>query len=119
MTNRILAAAALALLATFSPNLALASGGDDSDTDTRFVKARVVEVGERRIAVITRSEIEHVIAVDSDATKVKVGERLVSVKDLREGDVVTVELDELNPVKFARNIQISTQSGSQVARAKP
>ena len=79
MTKRILAAATLALLATFSPNIALAAGGDDSDTDTRYVKARVVEVGERRIAVITRSEVEHVIAVDGETTKVRVGDRLVSV----------------------------------------
>src|ERR671916_3231424 len=102
MTKRLLAAAALALLLSFSPGVSFASG-DDEDTDTRFVKARVVEVGERRIAIITRSEVEHVIAVDGETTKVKVGERLVSVKDLREGDVVTVELDELNPIKFARN----------------
>ena len=116
MTKRFLAAAALALLATFSPNLALASGGDDADTDTRYVKARVVEVGERRIAVITRSEVEHVIAVDGETTKVKVGERLVSVKDLREGDVVTVELDELNPMKFARNITVGVRLAEQTAR---
>ena len=116
MTKRILAAAALALLMSISPNVALASGGDDADTDTRFVKARVVEVGERRIAVITRSEVEHVIAVDGEATKVKVGDRLVSVKDLREGDVVTVELDELNPMKFARNITVSVRHAEQQAR---
>ncbi|HLL76477.1 MAG TPA: hypothetical protein VK421_14590 [Pyrinomonadaceae bacterium] len=115
MAKRILAAAALALLVSFSPNFAMASG-DDADTDTRFVKARVVEVGERRIAVITRSEIEHVIAVDGEATKIKVGDRLVSVKDLREGDVVTVELDELNPMKFARNITVGVRLAEQTAR---
>ena len=116
MTKRLLAAAALAMLLSFSPNLALASGDDDADTDTRFVKARVVEVGERRIAVITRSEVEHVIAVDGETTKVRVGERLVSVKDLREGDVVTVELDEANPVKFARNITVGVRLAEQTAR---
>lgn len=116
MTKRLLAAAALALLVTFSPNLALASGNDDSDTDTRFVKARVVEIGERRIAVITRSEVEHVIAVDGESTRVRVGDRLVSVKDLREGDVVTVELDELNPMKFARNITVGVRRAEQTAR---
>ena len=116
MTKRLLAAAALALLVTFSPNPALASGDDDSDTDTRFVKARVVEVGERRIAVVTRSEVEHVIAVDGENTKVRVGDRLVSVKDLREGDVVTVELDELNPMKFARNITVGVRRAEQTAR---
>lgn len=116
MTKRLLAAAALALLVSFSPNPAMASGDDDSDTDTRFVKARVVEVGERRIAVITRSEVEHVIAVDGENTKVRVGGRLVSVKDLREGDVVTVELDELNPMKFARNITVGVRLAEQTAR---
>lgn len=116
MTKRILAAAALALLVTLGPNVALASGDDDADTDTRFVKARVVEVSERRIAVITRSEVEHVIAVDGEGTKVRVGDRLVSVKDLREGDVVTVELDELNPMKFARNITVGLRRAEQTAR---
>ena len=116
MTKRFLAAAALALLMTFSPNITLASGGDDADTDTRFVKARVVEVGERRIAVITRSEVEHVIAVDGEGTRVKIGDRTVSVKDLREGDVVTVELDEANPMKFARNITASARLAEQTAR---
>ena len=116
MTKTILAATAFALLLTFSPGVALASGGTDSDTDTRFVKARVVEVGERRIAVITRSEVEHVLAVDGENTKVRVGDRLVSVKDLREGDVVTVELDEESPVKFARNIQIGARLAEQTAR---
>ena len=116
MTKRILAATALALLMTFSPNLAAASDDNDPDTDTRFVKARVVEVGERRIAVVTRSEVEHVIAVDGEATRVRVGDRLVSVKDLREGDVVTVELDELNPMKFARNITVGVRIAEQTAR---
>jgi hypothetical protein len=116
MTKRILAAAALALLVSFGPNPALASGGDEADTDTRFVKARVVEVGERRIAVVTRSEVEHVIAVDGETTKVKVGDRLVSIKDLREGDVVTVELDEQNPMKFARNITVGVRRAEQTAR---
>jgi hypothetical protein len=116
LTKRIPAAAALALFVILSPNFALASGSDDADTDTRFVKARVVEVGERRIAVITRDEVEHVIAVDGAATQVKVGERMVSVKDLREGDVVTVELDELNPMKFARNITVGVRLAEQTAR---
>ena len=116
MTKRIFAAAALALLMTLSQNVALASGDDDSDTDTRFVKARVVQVGERRIAVVTRSEVEHVIAVDGENTKVRVGGRMVSVKDLREGDLVTVELDELNPMKFARNITVGVGRAEQTAR---
>ncbi len=113
MSKRILAALALLLL-TLSPCAAFASG--DNDTDTRFVKARVVEVGERRIAVITRSEVEHVIAVDGEGTKVRVGDRLVSVKDLREGDVVTVELDEAHPMKFARNITVGVRQAEQTAR---
>ena len=51
-----------------------------------------------------------------ESTKVRVGGRLVSVKDLREGDVVTVELDELNPMKFARNITVGVRRAEQTAR---
>jgi hypothetical protein len=38
---------------------------------------------------------------------------------LREGDIVTVELDALNPLKFARHIVIAEQSGREVATTEP
>ena len=113
---------AVLMLAIYSSaSLAAVSGVDDADedTDTRLVAARVVEVSEARIAVIARTGVEHVIAVDNTDTRVKVEGRTVALKDLREGDIVTVELDEQNPLKFARNIVIGTRSNSQVAAAKP
>lgn len=112
--------AAIIALTLFAAMQTFAVAADiEEDTDTRLVEAKVVEVTDARISVIARSGVEHVIAIDGTDTRVKVEGKLVSLKDVREGDTVTVELDELSPVKFARNIQISTQSGSQVARAKP
>lgn len=108
---------ALTIFAVFQTS-ALAADGEE-DTDTRLVEAKVVEVTDARISVIARTGVEHVIGIDNSDTKVRVEGKLVSLKDVREGDVVTIELDEVSPVKFARNIQIATQNGSQVARAKP
>ncbi len=45
--------------------------------------------------------------------------KIVSLKDVKEGDIVTVELDESSAVKFAKNIVTEVQSNSQVARIKP
>jgi hypothetical protein len=111
--------AIIALTLIAAMQTAVLAADNEEDTDTRLVSAKVVEVTDGRISVIARTGVEHVIAIDDKDTKVKVEGKLVSLKDVREGDMVTVELDELNPVKFARNIQISNQSGSQVARAKP
>lgn len=109
----------IALTLIAAAQTAALAADNENDTDTRLVAAKVVEVTDGRISVIARSGVEHVIAIDDKDTKVRVEGKLVSLKDVREGDMVTVELDELSPVKFARNIQVSTQSGSQVARAKP
>lgn len=98
---------------------ALAADGRDTDTDTRLVSAKVVEVTDARISVIARTGVEHVIAIDDASTKVMLEGKHVSIKDLREGDIVTVELDEVNPLKFARHIDVAAQSNSQVAKAKP
>ncbi|MGB8509905.1 MAG: hypothetical protein WCD76_16110 [Pyrinomonadaceae bacterium] len=105
------------LLAAFSTTTLAASGGED--TDTRMINAKVVEVNEGHISVIAQTGVEHVIAIDDANTKVKVEGKLVSLKDLREGDVVTVELDALNPLKFAKNIFVSMQADSQLATTKP
>jgi hypothetical protein len=113
MKRQALATTFFALLLALGP-AALAS--DDKDTDTRFVGARLVEVCETRISVMTRENIEHVIAVDGAGTKVRIGGRVVPLKELQAGDVVTVDLDEENPVKFARDIQINPRASRQTAR---
>jgi hypothetical protein len=119
MRLKHLAALLAAILFTAFVNAAFAADADDDkDTDTRLVNAKVVEVTDGRVSVIARTGVEHVIAIDGTDTKVVLEGKVVSLKELREGDVVTVELDEFNPLKFARNIQIATQS-NQVARARP
>ena len=113
MKRRSLATIFFALLLSFGP-AALAS--DEKDTDTRLVGARLVEVCETRISVVTRANVEHVIAVDGAGTKVRVGDRVVPLAELQTGDVVTVELDEANPVKFASDIMINVRAAQQSAR---
>jgi len=105
------------LLALFSIAIQAATGGDDEDTETRFVQAKVVEVAESHISVIARSGVEHVIAVDREGTKVTIDGEVVSLKDVREGDIATVLLDAHKPVKFAVNIQMRSEQ-SQVARVR-
>jgi hypothetical protein len=100
---------ALALLALFSSAATVARAAvniedANEDTDTRMIDARVVEVTDTRISVIARTGVEHVIAIDRTDTKVTIDGMGVSLQDVREGDVVTVELDANNPMKFARNI---------------
>ncbi len=119
MKRRNLAALFAIFLAAFFSIPVLASNGDEEDTDTRFIDARVVEVSEQRISIIARSGVEHVIAIDSTDTKVQLKGKLIALKELREGDIVTVELDELNPLKFARNINVGVQANSEVAKSKP
>ena len=118
MTRRSLATLfAVLLLTVFSASAALAA--DEEDTDTRMVDAKVVEVNERHISVIARSGVEHVIAINSDDTLVRSKGTIVSLKDLRKGDIVTVELDALNPLKFASHIVIAVQSNREVATTEP
>jgi hypothetical protein len=112
---------ALALLALFSSaygvRAAAAAQVEDAneDTDTRMVDAKVVEVTDARISIIARTGVEHVIAIDRTDTKVTIDGLGVSLQDVREGDVVTVELDANNPVKFARNISMRSDQ-TEVAR---
>lgn len=111
---------ALTLAATSAQVAALANDPKDEDTETRMVAAKVVEITDTRISVIARSGVEHVIAVDRADTKVELDGQPVALKELREGDVVTVVLDEKNPLKFAKNIDAASRGGaSQVARARP
>jgi hypothetical protein len=104
------------LLSLFPAAIRAATYGDGGvDTDLRLVDARVVEVTDARISVIARTGVEHVIAIDRVDTKVMINGDVVSLKDIREGDVITVELDAQNPVKFARNISMRSDN-VEVAR---
>ena len=107
---------AVLLVSAFS---ATALATVDEDTDTRLIDAKVVEVNEYHISVIARTGVEHVIAVDNSDTLVRSKGTIVSLKDLREGDIVTVELDAVNPLKFARHIVIAVQANSEVATTAP
>lgn len=107
------------LLTTIFSGATLAATAMDEDTDTRMIDAKVVEVADNHISVIARTGVEHVIAIDGGDTKVKIEGKAVSLKDVREGDVVTVELDAAKQIKFARIIVIAAQSDSEVATAKP
>lgn len=104
--------AGLMMLFFVAPAMAAAS---DEDTDTRFVNAKVVEVTDAHISVMARSGVEHVIAIDNKDTQVTMDGRVVSLKDLREGDIVTIELDAQKQVKFARNIYMHSEQ-VEVAR---
>ncbi len=87
-----------------------------TDTDTRMIDARVVEINKTHISVVARTGVEHVIAVNDKNTKVKMGESLVALTDLHEGDVVNIELDVANPMKFAKNIAVANTD--QIARIR-
>lgn len=116
--RRYLASLLAALLLTFFSTGALAAIKDkNEDTDLRKVDARVVEVADGHISIIARSGVEHVIAVDNAITKVTIEGQEVSLKDVREGDVITIELDEQNPVMFARTITMNSEQ-AQVARVR-
>lgn len=109
--------AAAVLVALFSIGINAAPKGHEEDTDTRLISATVVEVAEAHVSVMARTGVEHVIAVDREGTKVTINGEVISLKDLREGDVVTIELDAHKPVKFARNIELRPE-GAQVARVR-
>ncbi|MGA9996523.1 MAG: hypothetical protein WBP93_13990 [Pyrinomonadaceae bacterium] len=108
---------AVLLLAFFYTNALAASGTDEGkDTDTRMVNAKVVEVNDSHISVIARTGVEHVIAVDRNDTKITRDGKVVSLKDLREGDLVTVELDASKKMKFAKNISLHPAQTEMTAR---
>lgn len=94
---------------------AAVSGNDNKDTDTRLVNARVVEITDARVSVIAQTGVEHVIAIDPEKTRVTIEGRSVSIKEVREGDVINIDLDEKNPMKFAMSIYMQTEA-TAVAR---
>lgn len=100
-----------------SAQTAAAKVNENDDTEIKLIDAKVVEVTDERISVFARSGVEHVIAINRKGTKVTIEGQTVSLQDVREGDLITIELDEANPVKFAKNISLkSTQE--QVARVR-
>jgi hypothetical protein len=118
MRRRSLASliAVVLALAAYAP--ALAASDAEKDSDTLMVDAKVVEVTARHISVVARTGVEHVIATDDADTHVTLKGKRVATKRLRVGDVVTVELDALNPLKFARRIVIGDQGGATLASAR-
>jgi type II secretory pathway pseudopilin PulG len=118
MNRKYLVSILAALLLTFfSISVRAAINDEREDTDTRFIDAQVVEVADGHISVIARSGVEHVIAIDNLKTKVTIDDQEVSLKDVREGDIITIELDEQNPMKFARVISMTAEQ-VQVARVR-
>ena len=117
MRRKNLAALFLSMMVMlFAVNARAAISGDGTkDTDTRFVNARVVEITDAHLSVIAQSGVEHVIAIDSENTRVTRDGQSISLKDVREGDVITIELDEKNPIKFAKNISMRMEA-TTVAR---
>lgn len=116
MRQRYIAGIFVTLLLVFLCSAPVTAKNDDhQDTDTRMVDAKVVEVNDAHISVIARTGVEHVIAIDRTDTKVTINGQVVSLKDLREGDVVTVELDANKQVKFAKNILMESNQ-VQLAR---
>jgi hypothetical protein len=87
---------------------------EDQDPDDVFINARVVEVTDGHISVVARSGVEHVIAIDLTKTRVIRRHQEVSPKDLRAGDVITVELDPLSRLKLAQNVFVKTEEVSFV-----
>jgi len=118
MKRRSLAIIVSILVSLAAHTAAAAAATNDEDTDARMVDAKVVEVNERHISVVARTGVEHVIATDaSDTHVVRKGKR-VKFKEVKVGDLVTVELDASKDVKFARHIVIGQQPSTDVASAR-
>ena len=97
---------------------ARAAAPTDEDTDARMVDAKVVEVNDRHISIVARSGVEHVIATDASDTRVVRKGRRVKFKELKVGDLVTVDLDATKSMKFARHIVIGEQPATDLASAR-
>lgn len=111
-------AVVLSILVSLAAQTARAASSDAEDTDLHMTDAKVVEVNDRHISVIARSGVEHVIATDAADTHVVRKGRRVKFKELKVGDVVTVELDAARAVKFARHIIIGEQPAQDVAQTR-
>jgi len=118
MRTRSLACLIAVALSAVAYVSALAASVGEEDTDVLLFDAKVVEVNEQHISVIARTGVEHVIATDAADTHVTLKGERVEFKSLRVGDIVTVELDAQNPLKFARRIVIGEQAESAVAYSR-
>lgn len=118
MRRRSLASliAVMLAFAVYAPAFAASDG--EKDSDTLMVDAKVVEVTQSHISVVARTGVEHVVATDAADTHVTLKGKRIAVKSLRVGDVVTVELDALNPLKFARRIVVGDQAGATLASVR-
>src|SRR3954471_3452369 len=115
MKRRSLAIVIGILVSLAAHTASAAAAPKDEDTDARMVDAKVVEVNDRHISVVARTGVEHVIATDtSDTHVVRKGKR-VKFKELKVGDMVTVELDAAKSIKFARHIVIGEKPTNDVA----
>jgi hypothetical protein len=106
------------LLSAYIYTPALAAKSGEEDTDARMVDARVVEVNDQHISVIAQTGVEHVIATDAAKTRVTLKGKRIAFKKLKVGDIVTIELDAVNPLKFARRIVVGEEAGSTLASVR-
>ncbi len=88
------------------------------EIDNRFVDTMVTEVSESSIAILAVTGVEHVIALDKNKTKVMIDGKEVGPGQIKEGDIVTIELDAKNPCKLARQIELNSTSGDQLAQVR-
>ena len=100
----------------FAVNVRAAISGDGGkDSDTRLVNAKVTEITDGHVSVMAQTGVEHVIAIDPEKTRVTRDGKDISIKEVREGDIISIELDEKNPVKFAKSIYMRAEA-TAVAR---
>jgi hypothetical protein len=118
MKRRSFAILVALLLSAYIYAPALAATNGEEDTDARLVDARVVEVNDQHISVVAQTGVEHVIATDAAKTRVTLKGKRIAFKKLKVGDIVTVELDALNPLKFARRIVVGEQAGGTLASVR-
>lgn len=116
ITSKITLILALSMFVQFGSITAQANDPSEETAEGSFVDAKVVEVSAMRIAVIAKSGVEHVIAIDGKKTKVILEGRAVLAEQIKEGDIVTVQLDIENPMKVARSIELASQLGNQLAK---
>jgi hypothetical protein len=118
MKRRSLAIAISILVSLAAHTASTLAAATDEDTDARMVDAKVVEVNDSHISVVARTGVEHVIATNTSDTHVVRKGRRVKFKELKVGDMVTVELDAAKSMKFARHIVIGEKPSNDVASAR-
>lgn len=107
---------ALIICAQLGATTVQARTTSEDAVESSYTEAKVVEVSATRIAVIAKSGVEHVIAIDGKKTKVYREGQAVMAEEIKEGDIVTVDLDLDNPIKVARSIEMASSLGNQLAK---